>query len=280
MGGRAAVQAFSDLQAVGWQMLRLLGLCLGVLAAGCASLSRPPADLDLRQSEIVPDLSPPALRVDGYSGKGTAAGAGAAKGFGTGAAAGAVACMATGPFFPLCVAAVVPVTTTIGTLGWATAAAVTSEGADAVVSKRDLLESEIDPAQYPSMLAAQLREAARQRFDIDLRVGELPGGVPPPWRIELAVTEVACEDNKPQQPFALRVEGRVRLLRAGQTQVVYEKSLTSRTELKHTTAEWRANGAAAAKAGLERSLQSLAEGLLKDLLRPPQDMHRAWAQQP
>ena len=166
-------------------------------------------------------------------------------------------------------------TMTIGTVGWAAAAAATSEGADAVGAKRELLESDLTTAPYPSMLAGLVRAATRDGFAIDATVMAAPDGVPPPWRVEVAVTEVACEDNKPGQPFALRIEGRVRLTRAGQTQVMYERGLASGTQLKLTTAEWRADGAAAAKASLEQSLRALARGLLDDLLRQPQDSRRA-----
>src|SRR5450755_73186 len=78
------------------------------LGAGCAS-GPPPRDLDLRGARVVPMATVPALDVNGLpGGKPVGMAVGAGTGSGAGVVVGAVACLSTGPFFPLCVAAIVP----------------------------------------------------------------------------------------------------------------------------------------------------------------------------
>jgi hypothetical protein len=94
------------------------------------------------------------------------------------------------------------------------------------------------------------------------------------WRIEVALTEVACEESKPGQPFALFVEGRLRLYRVGRSEVAYEKTLVVRSETKLMTAQWRAEDGIAAKASLDQGVRQLAEELLDSLLGRPSQQRR------
>lgn len=249
---------------------------LGALSTGCASL--PPSELDLRQAEIVMDPAPPVLSTGGHSGKLAAAGSGAAKGGGTGILVGTVGCMGTGIFFPLCIGAVVPATTAIGAVAWGTASAVTSEGAEAVDAKQALLKSTFEALPSPALLTTHLQSAALDRLGIDLPVTAATRSaakdastdtVHKPWQIELALTAIACEDNKPGQPFALRVEGRARLRHGGQPDVVYERRLVRKSDVELTTTQWGADDAAAARAGFDQALRRLAEDLLIDLSMRP-----------
>jgi len=275
--------------------LRLLLALLGALTSGCASLSRPPPDLDLGQAEIWPDPTAPALSVDGYSSKTTALGVGAAIGGGIGAVVAPVACLGTGVFAPMCVATVLPPSIMIGAVGGGVVAGVDAEDAEAVALKRTLLQSDLPAGTYPSLLATHLQGAAHARVVADLPLADpaVPAtatstdgtdaarsAAARPWRIELALTKVACEHNKPGQPYALRLEARMRLHHTGQPGVVYEKTLVARSEAVLTTAEWRTDGAAAARSSLDQGLQRLAEDMLNDLVRRPPQSPRAAPESP
>lgn len=263
----------------------LLTALLAALVSGCASWSKPPRDLDIRQAEIVADLVQPQVQVDGFSGKGSAAGAGAAKGGGTGVIVGSLACMGAGLLFPVCISVMVPTMATVGAVSWAAVAAVNAESADEVASKRELLQAELVAGAYPSLLAVHVQNGARDRWAADpppLNAAQasagIAGGEPHAdivvWRIEVALTEVACEESKPGLPFALRVEGRLRLYRVGRSEVVYEKTLVVRSETKLMTAQWRADDGIAAKASLGQGVRQLAEELLDGLLGRPSPARR------
>lgn len=242
----------------------LASLC--VLAMGCAS--PPPPELDLRQAEIVMDPAEPSVSTDGHSGKVAAAGSGAAKGGGSGVLVGTLGCVGAGPFFPICIAGVVPVMATVGAVAWGTASAVSSDSAEVVESKREMLRSAMAATPYAARLTTHLQTASRDRFAVDLPVAS-PDASPRAWQIDMALTGVACEDNKPGQPFALRVEGRVRLRRAGQADVLYEKALARRSDVSLTITQWRADDDAAAKAELDQTLMRFADDLLTELSQRP-----------
>lgn len=247
----------------------LLALC--TLATGCASWRRPPSDLDLNRAGIVADPADPTLVLDGPSGKATGALGGAAAGTGLGFLVGMVAalpCLGTGLFAAACVSTVVPASTAIGAAGGATLGVIRAEGADAVEQKRMLLATELRAATYQDLLAAQVRQQARERLDLDLPV--LPeADRADRWLLEVSLTQVAAERNAPGQPFALRVEGRLKLRRAGGPEVVYEASHRATSLASFTTEQWRANEAEAVRAGLTQGLRQLADEMLDDLVRAP-----------
>ncbi len=220
--------------------------------------------------------------MDGHSGKGTAAGLGALKGGGTGFAWGTLSCMGAALLAPACFAIVVPTMTAVGAAGWSTVAAVTSESADVVEFKLHLLQSNVPANLHDPALAMDLHGAVLERFGIDLPVKGEPARsgsnanqaqepIARPWLIEVALTDVAFEDNIPDQPYALRVQGRMRLIRAEGADAVYEKRLAVRSSAAHTTDEWSANGALAIKGNLDQSLRQLAQEMLSDLMTRPPD---------
>lgn len=241
----------------------LLGLCAGI--AGCASVPRPPADLDMARTVILPDRAPPELSIGGPSGKGSAAGFGAAKGAGTGLGVGTVACLGTGFFFPLCIAAVVPTSMAVGAVGWAAVSASNAESAEAMDQQRSLLTRELATVPYAALLAERLQEAARSRLAIELPIVAQLAVDDARWIFETTLTELASEAHAEGQPYALRFEGRLRLRRSMQAEPVYERTLAIATETALTTADWAANDGAALHAALDQALRSMAEQWLSGL---------------
>jgi hypothetical protein len=247
---------------------RVTWLTIG-LVSGCASTPRAPAELDLGRSVIVGDPAPPALVINGPSGKGAAAGTGAAKGAGTGLGVGTVACLGTGIFFPLCVAAVVPTSMAVGAVGWAAVSASNAESAEAVEQQRGLLSRELATLPYPARLAEQLQETARSRLAIELPMAGPTGVDDSRWIIETALTELVSEAHGEGKPYALRFEGRLRLRRSTQAEPVYERTIEVTTETALTTADWAADDGAALHAALAQVLRSMAEQLLSGLTGAP-----------
>ena len=78
---------------------------------------------------------------------------------------------------------------------------------------------------------------------------------------------MSSAETTPGQPFALRVEGRLKLRRSDQPAVVYEASEVATSEAALTIDEWGANGAEALRRGLDQTLRQLADELLSDLAR-------------
>ncbi|MEO8524624.1 MAG: hypothetical protein ABI460_07895 [Caldimonas sp.] len=255
----------------------LLAACVGLLGAGCAS-SPPPADFDLRAARIVPAASGPSFDVNGLPG-GKAAGAavGAGTGSGAGVVVGAVACLATGPFFPLCIAAVIPTSAALGAATGAVVGAVRTETGDAILSKAKVLSDEFVATPYQSLLAQRLHERLQvYAFDVPFEAatepvsasaaspsatpGVSPGGSSP-WIVDVAITEVGTEGKS---EFALRLVTRLTLRRGASPGVwTTAKEVQSETEL--SAALWIADDARAMRAVLDRCIQSAASQLVGEL---------------
>ena len=114
----------------------------------------------------MPSTSTAKLDVNGLPG-GKAAGAavGAGTGSGAGVVVGAVACIATGPFFPLCVMTVVPAGAAIGAATGAVVGAVRTESTEAMATKTKSLTDQLLASSYQDAIAVRLQE----RFREDLR---------------------------------------------------------------------------------------------------------------
>lgn len=259
-----------------WAGSMAIALCS--LASGCASLARPPADLDLMRAAITMSAAEPVVSVDGPSGKGSGALRGAASGTGLGFIVGALSaasCAATGLMAGACIATVISTSTAIGTVGGAAVGAYRAENADAIELKRRVLGTGLTARSYPSVLAEQVQLQARERFSVELPLLADAGAVAAShggaleWLIDLSLTNVAGNSSGPDQPFSLRVEGHMSLRHPGESKPVYESSYQAVTDASLTTAEWDADGSAAMQAGLNQSLRLLANKMLSDLVRSP-----------
>ena len=139
------------------------------------------------------------------------------------------------------------------------------------------MRAELESTSYPALLAEHVQKRARERLLVELPLlaaTSPPSGDPididagaQTWWIELTLTRVSSSRGAPGQPFALRVEGRLKLRRSHQPAVVYEASAMATSEATLTTAEWAANGAEALRAGLDQSLRLLGDKLLSELVR-------------
>jgi hypothetical protein len=238
----------------------------GVLASACAS--SPPENLDLRRTVLLPDRTAPELVLHGSSGKLTGASGGAAAGAGIGLLAGILGCAGTGPFVVLCAGTVIPATTAIGVVSGATAGAIRSEGSAAVDAKRTLLARELAAADYPGLLAQLVQTQAHEHSGAGLPSPEA-GAAPADWTVEVTLLEIATDSSYPDDPFALRLKGRVRLRRAPGSDVVFEGVQYVRSEARLTTAQWSVEDAAPVRAALNQGLRELADRLLTKLCALP-----------
>ena len=253
------------------------GLAIAVvsLQAGCVS-APPPADFDLRHTEMVIADVPARVDVNGLpGGKPMGAGVGVGTGLGGGLLLGAAACAATGPFIGICVAAILPATSVAGAVTGGVVGVVRTETVEALQRKTRALEAELAASAYQERLARRLQEELRVVHAVqvplaaDSRAAGSPasdeGAEPKPWTLEVALSEVGTEGKS---EFALRLVTRIALRRTDQAMPVWTiaKEVQSETEL--TTSAWLLAGAAAMRVVLDRCLRQAAHELAVDLTRP------------
>ena len=238
------------------------------LTAGCAA-PRVPPDLDLGKAAIVQSPADSIAVSNGASSTAGGASRGAGVGAGTGFAFGAVGCLASGPFYPLCLAAVIPTAIAIGTVGGATVGAVKSESGASIATKLDMLKTELAATPYQTLLAQQLQSQAHERFGADLPLLDSKQAAGPEWLIDVAVTELIANAGGADHPFNWWIEARLSVRRAGAPRVLYETTRDVTSEASLTTAQWSANGAEALRSGMNQSLRTLADKMLDDLTKQP-----------
>jgi hypothetical protein len=223
----------------------------------------------------------PALDVSGLpGGKGMGAMVGAGSGSGYGALAGGAACLAAGPFFPLCLAVVLPTTAAVGAIGGAVVGAARTESVEAIEVKTKALHGHLVATPYNDLLARQLQSRLQEDSGVNVALaGSSPAvGVAPslhpeietddlPWAVEVGVTEIGTEGKR---EFALRLVTTLRLRRAGSATVWQTaKEVQSETEL--SIDQWLSNDSMVLHAVLNRCIQQAARQLGTDLARPALD---------
>jgi hypothetical protein len=243
----------------------LLALCAFV--AGCASVPQVPAELDLRRAAIVEAPSAPTLVLDGPSGKGSAAGAGAAKGGGIGFVLGGLACLGTGPLAAVCLAAMVPAGAAIGAASGAVVGAVQAEGADEVQAKRELLEREL--AAQPTRLATQLQQKLREGLRVEVPIADATA-TPPLWTLRVDTHEVGTSGLGSGATYSLQASASLTVARASDAQPAFVKNYQVASNAKLTTAEWSANGGAPVRSALHDLSAGLARMMAADLRAGPE----------
>jgi hypothetical protein len=245
----------------------LLALCAFV--AGCASVPQVPAELDLRRAAIVEAASAPTLVLDGPSGKGSAAGAGAAKGGGIGFVLGGLACLGTGPLAAVCLAAMVPAGAAIGAASGAVVGAVQAEGADEVQAKRELLERELASSPPTSRLATQLQQELLGGARVEVPIADATA-TPPLWTLRVNTHEVGTSGLESGATYALQASASLTVARAGDAQPAFVKNYQVASNAKLTTAEWGANGGAPVRSALHDLSAGLARMMAADLRAGPE----------
>jgi hypothetical protein len=245
----------------GW---RAITTCL--LVAGCASVPRLPTDFSLARTAVVAGAAEPQVAVDGPAGKGNAAAGGATKGGGIGLVFAGLACGASGPFAPLCIAALVPTGVVVGAVGGAAIAAYTADSAGEVEAKRMLLQSALAASNPQVRLVSHLGAQARELAGIDLQSGDSADAVVrQPWALRVAVAELATAGSGADVPYALQVSADVNIDKAGGSQHVFVKRYQATSARKLTTPQWALNAAEVARAELDSLLGELAVKMVQDL---------------
>ena len=250
------------------------------LLAGLGACAGLPKDLELQRTAIVADPASPKFTVNLTSSAGKGAGAGALTGAGTGALAGSAACLATGPWFPLCLMFVVSTGTGVGAVAGAVVGASMTETAEERQAKQILLSRELTSAPSNAMLVAHLqREASERSLTLAPPVrmeavsttaagtGTSEGTPAPAWLVEIALLEIATEGK---ERFKFEVEARMRVRRPGSPQVLYERTFREDSAGTLTMNEWTANNAEAVGRELDVALRRLARRIIRELNRDAQ----------
>ena len=244
-----------------------------VALSGCAShlAVAPVRTLSLPGAVIVPEPAAPTLDVDGLPGGKAGAGAvGAGSGFGYGALAGAAACLAAGPFAPLCLIAVVPTASAVGAVTGGVVGATRAENADAIAFKTVELTKQLSSPVNQFGLAQQLQAELLAVASVQTAVADLPAApasgasaasrsaAADRTQIEVAVVEIATEGKR---EFAIRFVTRARVRLPGQARVAYEVSKEVQSEAELAIGQWMAGDAAALHAITKRCLRQAAHDL-------------------
>ena len=236
---------------------------IGVSTAGCAT-PPPPRELDLRGLQIVVAEAPVKVEINGLpGGKAVGAGVGAGTGSGAGVLIGAAACLATGPFFPLCVLTVVPTSAAVGAVAGGVVGAVRTESIEDMASKTQAVRDHLTAGSYPRALGERLQDELRTATS-----GSTPredGAALPAWTLDVAVIEVGTEGKR---QFALYLVTRATLRRPGQTEPVWTSQKQVQSESELSTAAWMAGDGRAMQLVLARCIHQAAHELVVDLTRP------------
>ena len=240
-------------------------LFLACALAGCAGAPRMPAAFMLSDATLVSAATEATVTIDGPSGKGSAAAAGAAKGGGAGFLIGGLACLGAGPLAPLCLGTVVPASLAIGAATGAVFGAVRADSAENVAAKRMLLTSAMSGAHIG--LAAHVQRQLRQSSAIDLPLAQTPSERSE-WTLQVTLTEIATVASGPDAPYTLHASARLEALQRGERKPVFVKQYDAPSAAAMSTAQWSANDGQAARQALDDMLASLAAQMVTDLTGP------------
>jgi hypothetical protein len=255
-----------------FRLARSASACACSAVAGCAVV---PESVDLDRAAIVPGSAATRFVVNGSTSAGRGAGTGALSGAGGGAVAGTALCAATGPWFPLCMLAVVTSGAGIGAGVGAGIGANLKDSPEERQVKADLLANELSAGSYSSVLIAYLRREGQQRhIDLPLDGGTAPDATvtPPRWLVEVSLLEVATEGK---ERFEFQIDASMRVLRADGKGAVYERVFSESSDSELTMAQWTADDAAAVKREIDMVMQVLARRMLRELSRDPQNEYIA-----
>lgn len=243
---------------MGWNRL-LCAAWAATFFSGCASVP-PPRELDLRQMRLVAVATPPQIDVSRLpGGKAVGAGVGAGTGSGAGVLASGALCVAAGPLFPLCVAALLPTAAVVGAVTGGVIGAVKTESIAAIELKTKVLRDELAATPYQELLAQRLQLGLHADRAIDASADAAP------WTLDVAVTEVGTEGKS---EFALRLVTRIALRRGDSASPVWTLTREVQSETELTMAGWTAADSRALHIVLDRCIDQAAHELLTELTRP------------
>ncbi len=251
--------------------LRLLLTVAITLATGCAtSVPKPPPEFSLRRAAVVAASAESPLVLDGAPGKGKSAAVGAVAGAGVSLTIGGLACLATGPLMPACFAAVAPAVA-VTAAGTAAYAGVTSDTAEDVQAKRDLLRAAMSAPAAHTRLAALVREQARVAAGAKYSPPTADAPEPrPDWNLLVTVTGLDTVGTGTDEPYALQVSADLELTLSQSEKPSFTKHYRAVSETKHTIAEWSANAGDPVQTALDGLLTKIASDMVAELMKNDQ----------
>ena len=244
------------------------------MSAGCAGPKRVPDGFDLRNAVVrAPADVPMPAGEGGHSGRNmaTAIGVGGGLGFGVGVAS----CLATGPFFALCLAAVVPTTTAVGAFSGVVSAGV---GALTEAEREAQAASWRQAGVLPPSLHDDLAHALRQQLVVQGQVtlastATAPVPASPAWTVHVVVSGFVGAVPGPDKPHALQMSSRLTVSPPGGATPVAFRSFVATSQEQMSLADWRAEEGQAARRAVTALVQTLsiemARALLAEQARPP-----------
>ena len=243
------------------------------LGAGCAS-NPPPRNLDLRGARIVVGVAPPDLQVSGMPGNrvgGAKTGAGA--GGGVGGVAGALACLGTGPFWPLCALALVPAGAAVGAGTGAIVGVAATRSSAETDDQAAVLKAELVASAYQALLGDQLSDRLRSEHALEIPVeprtagsgGPVAGrglGAEEPLVLQVNVTEMGTEGRS---TFAIRLVAGL-VVRRG-TSVVWRTTREVQSDTELSLDGWTTADSKALRGVLHACVRTAARRLVGGLAR-------------
>lgn len=243
----------------------LLLVAVSFLAACATSKPGPPAEFSLARAKVVAADSAAPLVLEGAPGKGAAAAAGAAGGAAVVLTSGGLACLATGPFIPVCLAVMAPVAA-VTAAGTAAVGAIMADTSEDTQAKRDLLRAAMAPATAHGRLAQRVRELARAR-QADNGSADVTAAPVRDWNLLVTVSGFDTVGTGADKPYALRVSANLELHRSGSDKPSFARIYQASSETKYTIAEWGANEGERVRSALEGLLNKIASDMVADLDR-------------
>lgn len=222
--------------------LSLVITCAHVL--GCVSTPTPkiPQEFELSCSNIVKDVAPTIIEIDGPTDKVTGAASGAAVCGGEAFALTTPACVISGPLFPICFMVVVLPATTLSAGTCAAIGAIFSENSEDVDAKRSMLADALTSLEPDQQLVPLLQQKLIEAFS----TGTLPSNNEPKTtdtgcQIRIAKTKFSTFGFGINKPFFLRVSADLEILRGDDQEPIFVKSYQLTSASKMSMDEWRVN---------------------------------------
>jgi hypothetical protein len=241
-------------------------LLVSSLLGGCAVFKPPPEELNLRGSVVAPVATHPIPVLNG-SGPRPTIGKGAAVGAGVGVAALPLSiplCAAAGPAAGFCILAVVPAAAGVGAGSGAVVAKANGEPRESTLARRDMVLAEVMAADSENLLAAQVRQSLQTRQGAAWQSPDAAEASP--WRVEVAVANVAMYGALDEPDFALRVRCKLLLKRTSDDRIVYRADMAAMSDDQVAPVTPDADPNVLIRSRLERGVQLVSEKLVTRLL--------------
>ena len=247
--------------------LSLVIVC--ALFASCVSTPKPkiPPEFDLGSANIIQDIDPTIIDIDGPTSKGAGAAGGAAGCGGAAFAQTAPACVFTGPLLPFCFLMVVLPATTLSAGTCAAIGAIVSESAEDVEAKRSMLADAVTSLDPNQQLVPLLQQKLLEAFSIEPQISNNESYAKDlGWRIRIVMPRFSTFGFGTNKPFFLRTSANLEILRGDYQEPVFVKSYESTSDLKMSMAEWRENNDEQVRMTLSGLLVKISSEMLNDLM--------------